>query len=327
MSTAPKIQSPESLGVWRRQLAGDAHVAVVTGTFDILQPGNLLAIRKAREISPHVVVVVEPDPVVARHASAGRPQNNLETRVEMVSCLRDVAAVTCVEPGGERALLASLGQYVWVVAKTQRDQDPHSEMLSAAADCVDAIEPLPGCFTQDIIKSVEGKQTPISLPPGWDAGPLRQSSFPGGKGVRVTVNGCFDILHVGHLRFLAAARAMGDSLVVLTNNDLSVARYKGPTRPIFPEGFRLLALKSLMSVDEVIAFPGDDPLDEIRQLRPAIHVKGGSYEPDRVRQERELVESWGGRLECTPMVEGFSTTNYIRRALQSGGNGKQQNVQ
>lgn len=318
MSTATKIQSPESLGVWRRQLAGDAHVAVVTGTFDIFQPGNLLAIRKAREISPHVVVVVEPDEVVARHASVGRPQNSLETRVEMVSHLRDVAAVTSVGQDGVGTLLSSLGQYVWVVAKTQRDQDPYGDLLSATADCVDAIDPLPGCFTQDIVKAVEEKRTPIMLSPGWDSALSFQRLALAANGARVTVNGCFDILHVGHLRFLAAARAMGDSLVVLTNNDLSVARYKGSTRPIFPEGFRMTALKSLMSVDDVIAFPGDDPLAEIRQLRPAIHVKGGSYEPDRVRQERELVESWGGRLECTPMVEGFSTTNYIRKALQSG---------
>jgi D-beta-D-heptose 7-phosphate kinase/D-beta-D-heptose 1-phosphate adenosyltransferase len=136
--------------------------------------------------------------------------------------------------------------------------------------------------------------------------------------VRVTVNGCFDILHIGHLRFLAAARAMGGALTVLINDDASVARYKGPTRPVFPEGFRSAALKALVSVDDVVMFAEDEPLAAIAAVKPDIHVKGGSFEPERVRHERELVARWGGRLVGTPLEEGFSTSSYIQKVLKSG---------
>lgn len=136
------------------------------------------------------------------------------------------------------------------------------------------------------------------------------------NGRKVTVNGCFDILHIGHLRFLTRARSMGDSLTVLLNDDDSVSRYKGPTRPVFPLAFRRMALLACEMVDEVIPFSGDEPLDVMRSLRPALHVKGGSFQESRVRSERELVESWGGRLECTPLEEGFSTSNYIMNVME-----------
>jgi D-beta-D-heptose 7-phosphate kinase/D-beta-D-heptose 1-phosphate adenosyltransferase len=128
----------------------------------------------------------------------------------------------------------------------------------------------------------------------------------------VTANGCFDVLHIGHVRFLNGARQLGHRLVVLTNDDRSVTRYKGPTRPVFPVGFRIAALEALRCVDQAVPFSDDNPLELIRRLQPDIHVKGGSFEPERVRAERELVEGWGGRLVCLDMVAGYSTSRYIR---------------
>lgn len=315
--TPDKVQDPDSLLAWRRSLAGDEGVAVVTGTFDLFQPGNLQAIRRARSLARYVIVVVEPDDVAAGHAGDGRPQNHLETRVEMVTYLRDVHAVTSLGKRDGRAFFRSLAPFVWVTTDHSGPSvEPYAEALMASAR-VEKLESLKGCSTREINMAVREHRTPIKLPEGWDS-PL-PVPVTGGTGLPVSVNGCFDILHVGHLRLLAEARGMGGSLTVFINNDLSVVRYKGPTRPVFPEAFRAAALGALWPVDRVIAFAGDNPLEELRRARPMIHVKGGTFEPDRVKEERELVESWGGRLVCTPMVDGFSTTHYISRALAGRG--------
>jgi rfaE bifunctional protein nucleotidyltransferase chain/domain len=304
-----RVKAPSSLLAWRRQ--SNESVAVVTGTFDIFQPGNLDVLKQAGLLAKRVVVVVEPDDVVAAHSSPGRPQNKLETRVEMVSHLRHVKAVTSFPVVEANAFFDGLQPFIWVTSKTQTTSESYAKALLVSAERVVEVAPMRGCFTEEIILAMAENRTPIKLPPARGVENPESSVTP----VSVTVNGCFDILHIGHLRFLAEARALGDRLTVLINSDASVARYKGATRPVFPETFRAEALKALRCVDDVLVFAGDNPLDEIRQLRPQIHVKGGSFEPDRVRAERELVESWGGRLVCTEMVEGFSTTDYIRKAL------------
>ena len=102
--------------------------------------------------------------------------------------------------------------------------------------------------------------------------------------------------------------------MVFLNSDDSVRRYKGNQRPVFSAEFRMQALLELESVASVRLFDGDKPLDVLAQVKPAIHAKGGTYEPERVRQEKELVESWGGRIEYCNMVEGYSTSRWIERA-------------
>jgi rfaE bifunctional protein nucleotidyltransferase chain/domain len=316
MNTLARITSLESLQAWRREVAGDTPVAVVRGTFDFFHPGNLYAIGKARELSLPLMVLVDPDEVAVRRGQSGYPQNHLETRVEMVSHLRGVSAVASLARNEVEEGLAGLAPFLWITVQDHSQEDFVGGMLKVKASRVEELLPLAGCFSGDIVRAMDANRTPLALPPGWDAALVCGKTKPFRQGVkRVTVNGCFDVLHVGHLRFLAEARSLGDFLTVLINNDASVARYKGATRPVFPERFRAAALQALVSVDEVLAFSGDNPLDEIRQLRPALHVKGGSYEPERVRQERELVESWGGQLVCTPMVDGFSTTKFIQKVL------------
>lgn len=312
MKILDRIRNVESLRAWRREAAGGAPVAVLAGAFDFFHPGNLYALRKARELSLPVVALVEP-------GKRGL-QNSVENRVELVAHLREVAAVTSLEINQVEAGLASLSPFVWVKVRDGGEPGCYDPALAALATRVETIAPLAGCFRGDVIAAMETHRTPLALPAGWDAVVVAGAGNPGARpGITVTANGCFDILHVGHLRFLAEARMMGDSLTVLINSDVSVARYKGPTRPVFPEVFRAAALRALDAVDDVVVFSGDNPLDEISRLRPAIHVKGGSYEPDRVRQERDLVEQWGGRLACTPMVNGFSTTAFIQKALKRDG--------
>jgi len=108
-------------------------------------------------------------------------------------------------------------------------------------------------------------------------------------------NGCFDVLHVGHVRYLAGARAEADVLVVGVNGDASVGRLKGPGRPVLPAADRALLVASLRAVDHVVIFEEDDVSSLIRTLRPDVHCKGTDYTPETV-PERDVVKACGGRV-------------------------------
>ena len=128
----------------------------------------------------------------------------------------------------------------------------------------------------------------------------------------VVTNGCFDILHVGHIKLLQHAKQFGDILVVLVNSDDSIARLKGPTRPINSVSDRIQMLEAIRWVDKVIVFEEDTPLSIIHSLRPDVLVKGGDYEEDNI-VGAEYVKSYGGKIEIVPLVVGSSTTNIINK--------------
>ena len=132
----------------------------------------------------------------------------------------------------------------------------------------------------------------------------------------VFTNGCFDLLHVGHVRYLQKARALGDLLVLGLNSDASIRRLKGEKRPLIAETERAHILAALDCIDYVCVFGEDTPLALIDVLRPDILVKGGDYTPDTV-VGRDLVEGYGGRVELIPFVDGRSTTNIINKILES----------
>lgn len=129
----------------------------------------------------------------------------------------------------------------------------------------------------------------------------------------VFTNGVFDILHAGHTTYLDAARALGDILVVGLNTDASVKRLKGPERPINTESDRATVLQALRSVDHVVLFEQDTPLELITAIVPDILVKGGDYTRETI-VGADVVEEHGGRVVTIPLVEGRSTTNVITRA-------------
>ena len=133
----------------------------------------------------------------------------------------------------------------------------------------------------------------------------------GGKKV-VFTNGCFDILHAGHVRYLAKARSFGDCLVLGLNSDASVRRLKGPERPINNEQDRAEVVGGLQSVDYVVIF--DEPTAEqlIAKVKPDVYVKGGDYTLETL-PEAKIVQSYGGRVEFVQMVAGRSTTNVIEK--------------
>lgn len=129
----------------------------------------------------------------------------------------------------------------------------------------------------------------------------------------VFTNGCFDLLHIGHVTLLDDARREGGRLIVGINSDASVSRLKGPTRPVVPEYARARVLASLAAVDAVVVFDEPTPLELMIALRPDVIVKGGDYVADEIVGAHE-VRSWGGRVKIVPFVQGFSTTQIIARA-------------
>lgn len=130
-------------------------------------------------------------------------------------------------------------------------------------------------------------------------------------------NGCFDILHVGHVRYLSEARALGDILVIGMNSDRSVRRLKGAGRPLVGERERAEVLAALEMVDYVTVFGEDTPAELIAELRPDILVKGGDYRAEEV-VGKEIVEASGGRVAIIPLVKGRSTTGIIEEIKDIG---------
>jgi len=128
----------------------------------------------------------------------------------------------------------------------------------------------------------------------------------------VFTNGCFDILHVGHVRYLQSARALGDALLVAINSDRSVRELKGAGRPVMNEQERAEMLAALGAVDYVTVFDDTSPRALIAEILPDILVKGGDYQPDEIHG-REEVEAAGGRVMSLPFVEGASTSSIIER--------------
>lgn len=137
----------------------------------------------------------------------------------------------------------------------------------------------------------------------------------------VFTNGVFDILHVGHVTYLEAARECGNKLIVGVNNDESVRRLnKGPERPINPEYARAKVISALRCVDAAIIFGEDTPFEIISQLQPDVLVKGGDYDPEETNIASkqymvgsDIVKKRGGKVIAIPLVEGFSTTNIVHR--------------
>ncbi len=132
----------------------------------------------------------------------------------------------------------------------------------------------------------------------------------------VFTNGCFDLLHVGHIAVLEQSRRFGDRLIVAVNSDASVSRLKGPNRPIVGENERARVLAALAAVDAVVIFDEPTPLELIVAIRPDFIVKGGDYDVNTVVGAREA-QSWGGQVKIVPIVAGFSTSQLVKKSNRS----------
>ena len=129
----------------------------------------------------------------------------------------------------------------------------------------------------------------------------------------VFTNGVFDLLHVGHLRYLQHARNLGDALLIGLNSDRSVRQIKGPQRPITTESERAEVLEALACVDGVVIFDEETPRDLIAAIQPDVLVKGADWAPDRI-VGRDTVEARGGKVVLEPVEQGYSTTSIVERA-------------
>ena len=133
------------------------------------------------------------------------------------------------------------------------------------------------------------------------------------RGLKVAfTNGCFDLLHAGHVRLWAAARRAADALIVAVNTDASVRRLKGPERPIVPEAERAELLAALEAVDRVVLFDEPTPLETILAIRPDVLIKGADWAEDAIVGAKE-VKSWGGRVVRVELLAGASTTSLVER--------------
>ncbi len=146
------------------------------------------------------------------------------------------------------------------------------------------------------------------------------------KGEKIVfTNGCFDILHAGHIQYLEAAAQKGDRLIVAVNDDQSVKKLKGESRPINVLHSRLYLLASLQCVDAVCSFSEDTPIKIIKALKPDVLVKGGDYKPEDIVGAKEVIQG-GGKVEVIPFVEGYSTTKLESKILALYKNKKDKNV-
>jgi D-glycero-beta-D-manno-heptose 1-phosphate adenylyltransferase len=146
----------------------------------------------------------------------------------------------------------------------------------------------------------------------WDAAIALVARLRGDGRTIVFTNGVFDLLHLGHVRYLAEARALGDALIVGLNGDVSVRRNKGPERPITPQDERAELLLALASVDAVVVFDQDTPAEIITALQPDVLVKGADWAADRI-VGRDTVEARNGRVVRIPIEAGHSTTSIVER--------------
>ncbi len=148
----------------------------------------------------------------------------------------------------------------------------------------------------------------------WESLPAWRKSLRNGHKKLVVTNGCFDILHLGHVSYLEAARNQGDALLVAVNGDASVREIKGPGRPVNSEADRAAVLAALGSVDAVLVFNEPNVMRLLSLIQPEIYAKGGDYTIDTINQEeRRLVEQMGGKVVVLAGIPGKSTTTLLEK--------------
>ena len=276
-----------------------AEVAQATGvTLDSEEAIDRAARAMYEELAPEFILVTRGAGGMTLYGKEGRLSSEASNALEVydVTGAGDTAAalfgLALVQeiPAADAARIANLGAGIVVGKVGAAPLDP-GELESAL--------------------SGEGKQKIFSRP-GLEK--RLQTDRARGREV-VFTNGCFDLMHVGHIQYLQQAKELGDILVIGLNDDASVRRVKGEGRPLIEERQRAQLLAALGCVDYVVFFPEDTPEELIRAVRPDILVKGGDYAPEEV-VGREQVESSGGRVEVLPFVDGVSTTRIVNTIIE-----------
>jgi len=257
-----------------------------------------------------------PGDVVVAISTSGRSPNVLAG----VRAAKEMGLTTIGLTGGDGGELACLVDISIVVPATDtaRIQECHIAIGHLLCEAAEAALETGELFPQ------AGSRPGTNKAVGWEELlALRERWRAEGKTV-VWTNGCFDLLHLGHVRSLQAAKALGDVLVVGVNSDDSVRRLKGPGHPIFPASERVEILAALECVDYVIIFEELTPEKALARLKPDIHCKGADYAPPHGKPipEAKVVEAYGGRVEFLPLLPGRSTSELIRRIKEIGNEGE-----
>ena len=289
-------------------------LALTTDTSILTAIGNDYGFEQV--FARQVQALGRPGDVAIAISTSGRSPNVLAG----VRAAQEMGLTTIGLIGGDGGELGSLVDIPIVVPSTNtaRIQECHITIghlfCEAIEEVLQAGEPLPQSAVSwpEANKVVEWEEL-LALRERWRAE---------GKTV-VWTNGCFDLLHLGHVRSLQAAKALGDVLVVGVNSDDSVQQLKGFGRPFFPVSERVEVLAALGCVDYVVTFEELTPEKALARLKPDIHCKGADYAPPHGKPipEARVVEAYGGRVEFLPLLPGHSTSELIRRIRDMGGEG------
>ena len=253
---------------------------------------------------------------------AGADRRSAESRGRR---LRDewAAAAVAVTMGADGALLVGEGPALEIPAAPIGGGDPcgagdrfaatAAERLAAGESLVSAVVAAVASASAFVAAGGAGAfraSHPVGRAAADDDAATLAARVRARGGRVVATGGCFDLLHAGHVGMLTAARALGDCLVVCLNSDASVARLKGPDRPLIPEEERAAVLRALRSVDAVAVFDEDTPAEALAQIKPAVFAKGGDYAPEEL-PEASVLARWGGEVAILPYLEGRSTTRLL----------------
>lgn len=290
----------ELVGRFRRERRALPAVALTTDSSVLTALANDFG---AGEIfARQVAALAVPGDVLIAISTSGRSENVLRA----VDTAAGLGATTLALVGPGRSPLAASAEHVLVVPASSPPRIQELQLVAehALCECVEEI--------------LDGDRSWLEMPPGarkvldWSRLLVRRDAWRNEGRVVVWSNGCFDLLHGGHLAGLRAARAFGDILVVGVNGDESVSRLKGAERPIVGAVQRLELVAGLDVVDAVVLFEEDTPVRSLERLQPDIHCKGADWQGKPI-PERKTVEAYGGRIAFTPVVEGLSTTDLARR--------------
>jgi phosphoheptose isomerase len=295
----------ELVGRFERDRAALAAVALTTDTSALTALANDFGFEHvfARQVE---ALGQQGDAVVAISTS-GASANVLEG-VRAAGRLGLATVGLCGRPGSELAAIAEVAIEV-PIERAAVVQEAHLAIEHVLCRALETLLVEQPAAAKDPRRRVVELEELLSLREGW-----RRS----GAEV-VWTNGCFDVLHVGHLRTLEAARALGDVLVVGVNGDAAVTELKGPARPLVPAAERAELIAALRAVDYVVVFESVTPEAVLEQVRPDVHCKGADYAPPNGKPlpEREVVERHGGRVEFLPLVPERSTTELADRLGRS----------
>jgi phosphoheptose isomerase len=295
----------ELIGRFRRERQPAPGIALVGNPATVTAIANDYDFREV--FSRQVEALGRPGDVLLAISTSGGSPNVIEAvRAAKAHSIRTIALT-----GGDGGELARQADLAIVVDSTQtaRIQETHLSVLHAICEIADA--------------SLEARTVG---PPGGGRGRIldRVQLIEARRGWRedgatvVWTNGCFDLLHVGHVRFLEQARGLGDVLVVGVNSDSSVRELKGPGRPTVPEAERAEVVAALAAVDAVTIFSETTPVAILGELQPDIHCKGGDYADSGDLPESETVRAYGGRVEILGLTDGSSTSDLLQRSGLAG---------